>query len=113
MPYGPCQFFSTAVASAASTAYFDLGKSYTRMAVFPVSMTTNGVWTVYGSHDAVTYKPVHERVNTATVQHQALTIATATSGSWAMFDGIPFRYVAFACDATVTGGGTIRVMVDD
>lgn len=114
MSYGPVQYFSTAVASGASTAYFDLGgKSYRQMAVFPQSMTTNGVWTVYGSSDGTTYKPVHERVNTAPVQHQAMTIATATSGNWVMFSAIPFRYVAFACDATVTGGGSIKLMVDD
>lgn len=114
MSYGPTQVFSTAVASGASTAYFDLGgKSYKNMAVFTQSMTTNGVWTLYGSPDGATYKQVWERVNTATCQHQAQTIATATSGSWVMFAATPFRYIAFACDATVTGGGTIKLAVDD
>ena len=114
MSYGPTQVFSTAIASGASTAYFDLGgKSFKNMAVFTQSMTTGGVLTLYGSPDNTTYKQVWERVNTATCQHQVQTIATATSGNWVMFAAPPFRYIAFACDATVAGGGTIKVAIDD
>ncbi len=119
MSYGPKQFFSIAgIASATSTStFFDLGdKSFTKMAVkYPTSMSTGAMLTVFGCDTSTgTYLPVHERVNTAPVQHQALTVGTSTSGAWAVLDAPPFRYVKFCASATVTdGGGTIALLMQD
>jgi hypothetical protein len=118
MSYGPKQVFTGGViASAASTGTFlDLSdKSFTKMAVKYPTMSTAAMLTVYGSESATgTYLPVFERVNTAPVQHQALTIATSTSGAWAVFDAVPFRYVKFVASATVTdGSGAITVILQD
>lgn len=109
MGYGPVQVFSGvgAIASAASTGtYVDLGgKSYAKLAVQFPTMSTAAALTVYGATASDgTFLPVHERVNTAPVQYQALTIATSTSGAWAVLEPLPFRYVKFVASATVTDG---------
>ena len=118
MSYGPKQVFTGGViASAASTgAAFDLGdKSYTKMAVKYPTMSTAAMLTVYGASSSDgTYAPVHERVNTAPVQYQAVTVATSTSGAWAVLDAPPFRYVKFVASATVTdGSGQITLILQD
>lgn len=119
MSHGPKQVFTTAsgIASGTSTSSsIDFGtKTYTKMAVlYPTSMSTGAMLTVFGSTDDSAFYTVQERVNTAPVQYQALTIATGTSGSWAVFDAPPFRYLKFAASATVTdGGGVIKVAVQD
>ena len=115
MSYGPKQVFYVGIASGASTSSsLDLGdKSYRQMATKYVTMSTGAVLTVYGSVDGSNFYPAHERVNTAPVQYQALTIATSTSGAWAVFAAPPFRYVKFVTDAVVSGGVSITVAVDD
>lgn len=118
MSYGPKQVFTGGViASAASTStYMDLSdKSFTKLAVKFPSMSTSAALTVYGCETATgTYLPVQERVNTAPVQYQALTIATTASGSWAVMAAVPFRYVKFVASATVTdGSGSITIMAQD
>lgn len=121
MSWGPKQVFATSnpIASAASTSsYIDLGdKTYSLLAVqYPMSMSTGAMLTVYGCTTAGgTYLPVYERVNTAPVQHQVLTIGTNTSGGWAVIDAPPFRFIKFIASATVTDGGTnvITVIAQD
>lgn len=118
MGYGPKQVFTcTGFASGTTTtATLDLGdKSYSKLCVQFPSMATAALLTVYGANSSTgTLRPVMERVNTAPVQHQNLTIATAVSGSWAMLDGIPFRYIALVASAAVAdGGNSFTVMAMD
>lgn len=115
MSWGPKQVFSVAIASGASTSSsLDLGdKSYRQMATYYGTMSTGAALTVYGSTDGTNFYPAHERVNTAPVQYQALTIATSTSGAWAVFAAPPFRYVQFVASAVVSGGVALKVAVDD
>lgn len=107
MGYGPIQVFSGgAIASAASTGtHIDMGgKSYARWAVKFPTMSTAAALTIYGSADGQSFSPAHERVNTAPVQYQVLTVATSVSGSWAVMDALPFRYVKFVASGTVDNG---------
>lgn len=115
MSYGPKQVFSVGTASGASTSSsMDLGdKSFTKLALTYVTMSTGAMVTVYGSSDNSTFKVVNERVNTAPVQHQSLTVATSTSGSWCMLDAPPFRYLQFVTSAVVSGGVSFTVIASD
>lgn len=117
MGYGPVQVFTGGViASAASTGtHIDMGgKSFAKWAVKFPTMSTGAALTIYGSADGSSFAPAHERVNTAPVQYQVMTIATSVSGSWAVMDALPFRYVKFAASATVTdGSGSITIVAQD
>lgn len=116
MSYGPLQVFTGGViASGTSTGTFiDFGlKSFTKMAVKFPSMSTAGVLTVYGCDSSSgTFRPVHERVHTSTAgQYQAMSIGTASSGSWVLIDAPPFQYVKFVSDVTVTDGSAAIVVI--
>lgn len=116
MSYGPIQYFYAGIASGASTSsYVDLGgKSFTRYAINVVTMSTGAAVTIYGATSAAaSYYPINERVNTAPVQHQPLTIATTTSGNWVMFDNLPFQYVKFITSAVVSGGVSFVIQAAD
>lgn len=118
MSYGPAQVWTCGVASGASTSsYIDLGgKSYTKMAVNYVTMSTGMVVNVFGCQTSNgTYLQVNQLVtNTATVVYQPTQIATAVSGSgWAVFDAPPFRYIQLVCTGVVSGGVSFTVMAFD
>lgn len=108
MSYSPIQKASLVIASGASTSSFcDFGgRAGSYMAVYH---TAGFQLNVYGSDDGTTFVPVHERVNTAPVQYQALSVATTTSGTWAQFVCPAVRYVQFAATATVANGTTVKV----
>ena len=108
------QVFNVGIASGASTSSsLDLGTDgRRRLGLTYVTMSTGAMVTVYGSEDGTTFKPVHERVNTAPVQYQALTVATTTSGSWAYFDAPPIRYLQFITSAVVSGGVSFTLTAD-
>lgn len=114
MSYGPKQVFTATIASAATAStVIDLGdKSYKNWAINPSNM--GDVFTVYGSTTSTgTFAAVNERVNTAPVQYQSLTVATSVSGSWGVIDAPPFRYVKFISAAAVTNGSTITLIAQD
>lgn len=115
MSYGPKQTWTTTIPSAASTSsYIDMGdKSYRRLGVYYGTMSTGAALTVYGGVTSTSLYPVQERAATATIQYQAMTVATSVSGAWAYFDCPPLRYVQFVASATVTNGVTITVAADD
>lgn len=114
MSWGPKQVFTCGIASAASTSSaIDLGdKAFTKLAV-NFSMSTGHALSVFGGITSTSLKLVNERVNTAPVQYQSLTVATNTSGGWAVLDAPPFRYIQFAASATVNDGGSITVIAQD
>lgn len=115
MSWGPKQVFTVQIASAASTSsYLNMGsKSFRQMAVYYGTMSTGAMLSVQGSTDGTNFYTVHERVNTAPVQYQSLTIATSVSGAWAVFDSPPFPYVRFVASAVVNDGVIISVAADD
>ncbi len=118
MSYGPAQQWNVGVASGASTSSFiDLGgKSYTRMAVNYVTMSTGMVVNVFGCPTATgTYLQANQLVeSTATVVYQPYQINTAVSGSgWAVFSSPPFRYIQLVCTGVVSGGVSFTVMAFD
>ena len=113
MSHGPTQLFTTTIASAASTAgAIDFGtKTYRTLGVHHSGV--GGAITVYGSMDGSTYKPVMERVNTASVQWATLVFQSAVSGSWATTEFPPFRYLQLVATGTVANGATIYVAAND
>lgn len=117
MSWGPKQIFTTTIASGASTsATLDFGdKSFSQFAVKYATMSTGAQLSIWGCDTPTgTFGVIHERVNTAPVQHQALTIATSVSGlQWACFQGLPFRYVQFVASAVVSGGVALTVLAGD
>ncbi len=118
MSYGPLKVWNVGVASGASTSSFiDLGdKSYTKLAVNYVTMSTGMVVNVFGCPaSAGTYLLVNQLItNTATVVYQPMQIATAVSGSgWAVFEAPPFRYVQLVCTGVVSGGVSFTVHAFD
>ncbi len=117
MGYGPKQVFTCSIASAASTAYLDMGdKTFRQMSVYFPTMTTNSIVTVYGaSTSTATYYPIMTRINSATAQYQTMTINTAVSGHWSTLDCPPFRYLALSLNAAVTvaDGATFTILAND
>lgn len=112
MSYGPSRaVYNVGIASGASTSsgldLQDFGSK--RLGVRFVTMSTGAALTVYGSSDGQAYYPVHERVNTSSVQYQPLVVATSVSGAWAVFDTPPFRYLQFVASATITNGASFTV----
>lgn len=111
MSYGPKQVFQVGIASGASTSSaLDLGdRAHLKFSVTYVTMSTGAAVTVWGSTDGSTFRQVQERVNTAPVQHQTLTVATSTSGTWCELNAFPFRYAQFTTSAVVSGGVSFLV----
>lgn len=113
MSWGPKQVFTCNAASGASTsATLDLGTyGHRTVAVYAATMSTAAQITLYGCDTSTgTFLPIYERVNTAPVQHQAVTIATSTSGAWATLDAPPHRYVQFVTSAVVSGGVSYTIL---
>lgn len=117
MSYGPTQVFQCGIASGASTSsYIDFGtKSFERLAINAVTMSTGAMITVYGCATPTgTYYPVFQKVvNTATSAYLSMTIGTATSGGWCVIDAPPMRYLQFVTSAVVSGGVSITVVGSD
>ena len=115
MGYGPAQVYSCSIASGASTSSaIDLGdRPFRQMAVYYGTMSTGAAVSVWGSANNSSFYQVHERVNTAPVQYQALTVATSVSGAWAAFASPPHRYVQFTTSAVVDGGVAFTVVCQE
>lgn len=116
MSYGPTQVFTAGIASGASTSsYIDLGgKSFSRISVNAITMSTGAMLTVYGSDSASgTYGPLFEKINSATSAYNSLTVGTATSGGWCQLDAPAMQYIKFVTSAVVSGGVSITVVASD
>lgn len=112
MGYGYVKSFVGSIASGASTVSFDMGKSWSKVFVEVATMSTAAELAVYGASDGATYRPVMERVNTAPVQYQALTIATTATNAFSPI--VPgARFVQLRASATVTGGCLINLVCFD
>lgn len=118
MPYGPVTIYSTSIASAASTAYFNLDKSWSKVMLQLPSLSTNAECTIFGSADGTTWKNVYERVNTATCQFQTMIIGSAANNKIIPLIVAPgqyvgLQYIAVAASATVTDGATLKMICSD
>lgn len=115
MGYGAKQVFTDVIASGTSTSSGRyLGdRSHSAVFVQSVTFSTNAALTVQTSFDGgTTWLNVNERVNTATVQYQIITIPTSVSGGIVPIF-VPGTYVRFLASATVTDGATIKVVCHD
>lgn len=112
------QKFSVSTASGASTSSaFDTGgRQVTKIAINYATMSTATIVEVWASDSATiasgTFHPVKvSDVNTAAAEHNALRIATATSGTfWTVLDDLPFRHFKLVTTAVVSGGVAYTVM---
>lgn len=116
MSYMPSKVFTGTIASGASTVTsIDIsGQSYSRVFAQIGTMSTNAALSVYGSIDNSDFRPIYERVNTASVQWQAIVVATATTGGIVSLNDVAgVRYVQFRASAVVSGGCTIKLICLD
>lgn len=98
------QIVPVSIASNGLTGTADLGNNAWKK-VFLDAQGLGAEWAIQASQDGVTYAPVHERVNTAPVQYQAVTVPSSASGTWVPLD-INARYVQFVATATAANGVT-------
>lgn len=103
------KIFTTTIASAASTAGAVQLGDWETVLLEVSTMSTNAAISVYGSTDGSTYKAVHERVNTATVQYQALVVQTNTVNCIVPLPKLP-PYVQLRCSAVVNGGVSFKII---
>jgi hypothetical protein len=113
--YSPVQVFDVNASSgAAQSDVLDLGaQSRQQFAVIYNSMSTGAAVTVMGaSTSGGDYSDIaYAQANTSTVAFNTMTIGTAASGNWAVFQAPPFRYIKFETSAVVSGGVSYTVMV--
>jgi len=114
----PSKVFTGTIASGASTVTsIDISdQSYSKVFAQIGTMSTNAALAVYGSIDNSDFRPIYERVNTATVQWQAVVVATAAAtagGIVSLNDVTGIRYVQFRASAVVSGGCTIKLICVD
>lgn len=114
MSYGPVQTFAGTIASGASSTEVDVAKSWSKVLVDISSMSTAAAFSIYGSADGSTYRPVFERVATSTVQYQALTVASGVGANGGITElPFAFRYLQFRASAVVSGGVAIKAICID
>lgn len=104
--------FSGTIASGASSCEIDTGgEAFDKVYVQLSTMSTAAAFDVYGAVDGSTYRPTFERVNTAPVQYQTLTVASGVgaNGGQAPLD-IATRYVQFRASAVVSGGVAVKLI---
>lgn len=75
-------------------------------------MATSAVLTVFGSDSSTgTFSAIAVQTkNTAAAVYNNITISTAASGNWAVFDMVPLQYIKLAGATTITDGGNITVV---
>lgn len=114
MSYGVSKVFpTTGIVSGASTlTSFLFPKAFTAVALEISTMSTAAAIDVYGSTDGATFRPVFERVNTATIQYATLTVSNAigTGGGIMPLSNFNYPYMQLRCTAVVSGGVSITVI---
>lgn len=115
MSYGPIVSYSGVVASGASTVSFQLPKAFSKVFVELSTMSTQVAFDIYGATEpAGTYRQVFERVNTAPVQYQSLTVASGV-GANAGAAPIDCAYpnIQLRGSAVVSGGVNVKLICWD
>lgn len=98
--------FTGTITSGASSCQIDTGgATFARVFLELPTMSTAAAIDVYASLDGTTYYPLFERVNTAPVQYQTLTVASGvgTGGGQAPL-AVSAQYVQLRASAVVSGG---------
>lgn len=115
MSFGPTKVFTGSILSGASTlTSINLDKSYTKIYAEVSSMSTAAAIDVFGSTDGTTFRPIFERVNTATVQFATMVVATSVGANGGLCPmDIIYPYVQFRASAVVSGGVTIKLICLD
>lgn len=106
--YANRQVFVASMASNGLTATVDLGLNAWQRVFFD-GTAMGAQWSVYASRDGSTYSRLNERINTATVQFQAVNLPSTVSGTWAPLD-VNARYLQFVATATATNGAACYVV---
>lgn len=113
MSYGPIVAFGGSIASGASTVAIPLaGRAYSRVYAQISTMSTAAAMDIYASMDGTSYFQVLERVKTAPVQYQSLTVSTGTTLTMVPLD-VVFPFVQFRTSAVVSGGVNISLICVD
>lgn len=116
MSFGPIKIFATAniVSGASTLTSVQIPEAYQRIFVEIGTMSTAAAMDVYGSSDGTTFRPVFERVNTAPVQYQTLTVASGvgTGGGLIPIDMV-YPYVQLRASAVVSGGVVVNLICFD
>lgn len=112
MSYGPQKVFTGAIASGASSTEFNLsGKSFSFVYAEIGTMSTAAAMDVYAASDGTTYRPMFERVNTAPVQYQTLTVSNIVGTNGGVIPlGYGYTYLQFRASAVVSGGVAIKII---
>jgi hypothetical protein len=106
--------FDGVLASGASTVTnIDLSYRGWRKVYLEVpSLSTNAEVAIFGSSDGSTFRAIHNQVQTASVQQQALAVQSSSNNA---IVEIPFnmQYLQLRCSATVDDGATFTVICSD
>ncbi len=116
MSYGPVLVFSGSIASGATTctSVYLGGKSYSRVYLDVPTLSTSAALDVFQSIDGTTFTPVYERVNTAPVQYQTLTVASGIGSSSGRVPlDVQGPYLQFRAATTIGNGCTLKVVCAD
>lgn len=106
------QVFAVSFASNTRTATINLGDNGWKKVFFD-ARAMGAQLAVQCSWDGTAFGPLLERVpNTASVQFQAVTLASTVSGGWAPLN-LNSRFVQFVATATAANGATCYVVCTD
>jgi len=111
---GNYKVFSGAIVSGESTlTSVDTGKLWKSVYVEIATMSTNVGFSVYGSSDNTTFRPVYERVNTNVVSYMTTIISALVGNGIVKLPQLGFRYLQFRGSAVVSGGVSFNVICGD
>ncbi len=114
MSYGPIQVFATTgiVSGASTLTSVAIAKAFSRVALEVGTASTEVIIDVYGSTDNVVFRPVMERVNTATIQYatMAITSQVVVGGGIAELSTFGYPYLQLRASAVVSGGIAIKLI---
>lgn len=112
MSYGPIKVFTGTIASGASTVTsIQISPGFRQVYLACSTMSTAAAMDVYASDNGTTFYQVLERVNTAPVQYQSLTVASSVGSNGQTVPlNIVYPYLQFRTSAVVSGGVTIKLI---
>jgi hypothetical protein len=114
MSYQPFAVFTATLASGATTVAFTLDRGYTNATLELPTLSTSTAWDVYCSTDGSTYRPAFERVNTAPVQYQTLTVASGVGANGGAAQlAVVYPYLQLRASSAVGNGASIKLICWD
>lgn len=114
MSYGPIQVFATTgiVSGASTLTSVALAKAFSKVCLEIGTASTEIIIDVYGSTDNVVFRPVMERVNTATIQYATMTVTSqvVVGGGIALLSNFNYPYLQLRASAVVSGGVAVKLI---